>query len=293
MRLTHIIPTRGRPERLHETIGRTVPNLGRDDTRLLICVDDDDHMTIAALASLSSHGGRIVISIKPREDSRGEKYDRALTEAPADLYLLGVDTVPILTPGYDQILINGAHLFADGIGCVYGPMANSSFPTLQAITAKMADLIGYLYSHEYPFWFIDHELDDICRMTGRYTFVDVSMPPRPASQTIRMRDVSWWCSYFDAMTFERRKIAMKIIGSTENEHPEWYKSVLRTQCLATEHRSFSINNYVRSNAGAIESNRGEDTPPDPGYLRIKAKAEARLRDLFPELRQHAGLAPAA
>jgi hypothetical protein len=171
-------------------------------------------------------------------------------------------------------------------------MANLSFPTLQAITAKMAELIGYLYSHDYPFWFIDHELDDICRMTGRFTFVDIQMPPRPASQTIRMRDVAWWCSYFDAMTGERRKIARKIIDATENELPDWYKAVLRTQYPATEHRSFSINNGVRASAPQIEELRG-DAAPDPGYDRIKARAQAKLLRHLPELKQQAGLASAA
>ena len=283
MRLTHIIPTRGRPQRLIETIGQTERNIGRKDTRILVCVDDDDEDTLDALdrGIVSIAHERIIVSIRPREDSRGEKYDRALTEAPADLYLLGVDTVPILTPGYDQILLDSARLFPDGIGCVYGPMANFSFPTLQAITARMADLIGYLYSHEYPFWFIDHELDDICRITGRFTFVDVAMPRNSASQTIRMRDLAWWCDYFDAMTIERRKVAMRIIDACVDL--EWRKALLRTQHPVTEHRSFSINQYVRLNAPKIEQVRGDAAAPDPGYLRLKAAAEARLVRLLPEL----------
>ena len=203
MNLTMIIATRGRPELLAQTIEHTLPNISRDDTRVLICADDDDHPTIESFRKLSPDQ-RMTISVKPREDSRGEKYDRALIEAPADIYLPAVDCAPILTPGFDQIIINAARLFPDEIGCVYTPMVNASFPGLQAVTTKMVEKLGHIYSHEYPYWFIDHELDDIARMIGRYVCVDVNVstaPMRPA-RTIRMWDLAWWTSYFDAMTFE-------------------------------------------------------------------------------------------
>jgi FkbM family methyltransferase len=287
MKLTHIIPTRGRPDRLLETVRHTALNMARADTRMLICVDDDDQPTLDIIPLLCKADDRIAISIKPREDSRGEKYDRALTEAPADLYLLGVDTVPILTPSYDQIFVDAADLFPDRIGCVYGPMANLSFPTLQAITARMADLIGYLYSHEYPFWFVDHELHDLCTMTGRYVFVDVAMPQNRTMQTIRLREVAWWANYFDAMAIERRATAHKIIDAMSMS--EWEKAIRRTQYPVTELGSVKINNYVRGIADQIEKQRGEDLPPDAGYLRLKAAAEAKLRAMLPQLLQQAEL----
>ena len=49
----------------------------------------------------------------------------------------------------------------------------------QAPTAGLVAKLGYIYNPEYPFWFVDHELDDICRMIGRYVCVDVDVSTAP------------------------------------------------------------------------------------------------------------------
>ena len=286
MNLTMIVPTRGRPNLLLETLAHTILNVSREDTKILICVDDDDKPTIDALGRLPQDD-RVRVSIKPREDSRGEKYDRALTEAKADVYLLAVDCAPVLTPAFDQHIINAARLFPDGIGCVYTPMANASFPGYQAPTARLVEKLGYIYNPEYPYWFVDHELDDICRMIGRHVCVDIDVstaPLRPA-KTIRMHDLAFWTSYFDVMTLERRLKARDIINSTDFESPDWLKQVLCNSYQPIEARSYWINNNVRTNAAAIEAQRGETAPPDEGYLRAKAKADKKLIEVFAALKQ--------
>lgn len=288
MKLTMIIPTRGRPNLLLETLAHTILNVGRDDTRILICVDDDDKSTIECLGQLPTDD-RVKVSIKPREDSRGEKYNRALAEAEADVYLLAVDCAPILTSGFDQAIINAARLFPDGIGCVYTPMANASFPGYQAPTAGLVAKLGYIYNPEYPFWFVDHELDDICRMIGRYVCVDVDVQTsamRPA-KTIRLRDLEFWTRYFDLMTMERRLKARAIINAVDFECPQWMKAIMRDWYQPIEARSYWINNNVRNQAAEIEAQRGETAPPDEGYLRAKAKADKKLIEVFAALKRAA------
>lgn len=280
MALTINIITRGRPELLRQTITHTLPNIARDDTTLMVSVDEDDEPTLDSIKMLPKDL-RLHISCKPREDSRGEKYDRALTEAPAGVYLLAVDSTPILTPDFDQMIVNAANNFADGIGCVYTPMANASFPGYQAPTAKLVELIGYTYSHEYPYWFIDHELDDICRMIGRFAFVDVRTNPnatRPA-KTIRLRDLRWWMDYFDAGMTTRREIARRIIDSPDFDEPEWRKAMLRSQYPVTESRSLFLHHQMRPQAENIEKLRGTGGEPDEGYLRIFEKARQRLKEM--------------
>jgi hypothetical protein len=275
--LTVILPTRGRPDDLIRTLRQTLPHVTEPNTRFLVCADEDDPEL--ALIEPTRNMQRVIFSVRPRDDSRGEKYDRALTEAPGDLYLAGHDCVPILTPGFDHIMLEAAALYPDGIGCVYTPMLNASFPALQAITAKMVDLIGYIYSHDYPFWFIDHELDDIARMTGRYVCVDVQcdVASRRPGKTIRLRDLDFWTSYFDAMTLTRRNLAHRIIDALDA--PPWQKQVLRMAHPPIEARSYWINGHVRDQAKQIEAERGETGAPDEGYLRLKIAASERLHAL--------------
>ncbi len=289
MSLTVIIPTRDRPQLLLKTMASAIVNSVNHDTRILVCVDEDDTPTIDALAHALSGvkpDGRLCISVKPREDSRGEKYDRALTEAPGSVYLLGVDAAPIMTKGYDQLILDAASLFPDNIGCVYAPMANASFPSYQAPTAGLVKRLGGCYSREYAFWFVDHELDDICRMIGRYVCVDINVDchsMRPG-KTLRLRELEFWTTYFDLMTLERRLKARDIIMSPDFQAPDWQKTVLCNSYQPIESRSYWINSNVRNNAAYIEKQRGDPGPPDEGYLRVKRKAENKLTNTLAALR---------
>lgn len=279
MKLTIGVATRNRPELLRQTLEDMLPNVSRDDTRILILADEDDKVTLDGIKRLPTDS-RLTVSVRPREESRGEKYDRVITEAPADLYLPAVDHSPILTPAFDQILINTARLFPDGIGCVYTPMVNASFPGLQAPTAKLVDKLGGIYNREYPYWFIDHELDDICRMIGRFAFADVrySDRRRPGT-TIRMYDVAFWARYYEIMRDERVARALAIIDDPEFECPDWYRQVLKTQHPVVTARSAFINGGVIQDAAHIERERGDKNPQDEGYKRAKARALQKVSDL--------------
>jgi hypothetical protein len=104
VKLTINIATRGRPELLRMTVERTLPNMKLASTTLMISADSDDQATIDSFRDYP-RDERVTFCVGEREDSRGEKYDRALTERPADVYLPAVDCAPILTPGFDQMNI--------------------------------------------------------------------------------------------------------------------------------------------------------------------------------------------
>lgn len=254
----------------------------------MVSVDDDDKETIDSLPKLPP---QVMVSVAPREDSRGAKYDRALSVAPADVYLPAVDCAPLLTDGFDQIILDKAALFPDGIGVVHTPfLGRGTFPPgLQAITAGLVRKLGYIYNHEYPFWFIDHEIHDIGRLIGRYFQANVDFRPelwRPAN-TIRLRDVAFWATYYDMMALERRAKARAIIKGQDFLTPDWQKFDLLENFQVIENEAFNINQNVRNSAAHLEAQRGDKGPPDEGYLRAKAKAEAKLNELHSKLRKAA------
>lgn len=278
MTLTVVIATRGRPEILNATLQHFVANCELDSTKILVCVDSDDDATISHLAAMPQHP-RMIYSVKTREDTRGKKYDRALIEAPADLYLVAVDHSPVLTKGYDRILLETAAGFPDGIGCVCTLPANASFPYLQAVTAKFAGLMGYIQPPQFPFWFIDHWLDDVARMTGRYAMADVVVDSsaRPG-KTTGLRDLVFWASYFDMLAVERREQANRIIDASDD--PAWRKKMLKANFPMIEYRSVWINDLVRGEALNMQAQRGDEEPRSEGYLRaLKAAVEDWQRRL--------------
>lgn len=259
MSLTIALATRGRHERLAWTINRTLDCIGRDDTRLVVLVDEDDHPT----NGLTVRDERVLVSVAPREDTLGGKYNRALKLAPANVYMAMVDYAPHVTPGFDQLILDAAALFPDGIGVVYNHMANLSFPSLNAVTARWAELTGGLYPEVFPYWFVDHWLDDLARMTDRIACAEVAVDVSQRPGTQEQREPAFWAIVFDALALERRRIANLIIDAMDE--PEWRKRVLRSRMHLVEERSRLVNTIVRNMSASEEST-------DPRYQRIRANA---------------------
>src|SRR5882672_1587271 len=151
--------TRGRPTRLLDTVTRTLANIVNPNTVLMVSVDLDDAPSTDILVA-SPVADKIKINFAQREDTLGAKYNRAL-QIPADIYMPMVDhTVPV-TMGFDQLILDAASLFPDGIGAVHTQMANASFAAYNALTAKWVEITGEIYPTYFPYWFVDHWTDDL------------------------------------------------------------------------------------------------------------------------------------
>lgn len=273
MRLTTIINTRGRPDLLRDTVEATVAGMTEPETRLIVAVDEDDEVTLNDIAWLP-RDKRVLLNIEAREDTRGPKCDRALRIAPADIYMPVSDYTPIHRPGWDAVICEAAELFPEGIGCVQTLPINANFAGIQAPTAKLVELMGYIYPPHFPFWFIDHWLDDIVRMTGRAVTVDIGSDHFSLSgqrKTIGLREVGFWCDYYDALTPERFEQANRIIEALD-ETPAT-KRRLRSNFPTVDVRSRHLNFCVKTR------NLPDNDPPDERYLRVKAKAVEHLKQL--------------
>jgi len=247
MKLVISLPTRGRPQKLLETIRVSCSNLVLDNTVMLVHVDEDDIETKQALAdSWSSLDKHVRVTVAPREDTIGAKWNRALKE-PGDLYLVDADDAPWVTPGYDAKLLEAAARFPDGIGAVYGHLANASFPGVMGLTAKLCEKFGNrMFVEFFPYWFVDHWVDDIVRHLGRISFAEVRTDQTTVGQTQEMREPAWWATWFDAAYLVRRQIAHGIIDDADFQEPAWRKEMLKAQAPLIEDRSRWINDNVRA-----------------------------------------------
>lgn len=282
MRLTVTIASRGRPALLNQAIDAALSNAALPSTRVLAAVDQDDDATLAEVKERS----RLKISVRKREDSVGAKWNRALRELPADVTMMATDNSVIASPGYDREIIDAARLFPDGIGCVYTKMANASFPYYQAVTSRWADIVGRIYPTYFPYWFVDHWLDDVARMTGRIIMTDVVVDDtsRQGLRTTEMRDVRLWCALFDSLQEERREEARRLIAKMDDQ--PWRKALQLRSFPQVEARSLWINQMCRANAEAIENDRGAGAP-DERYARIKEVGSDRLRERIADLEREA------
>lgn len=270
MKLSIILATRGRPALLRQTVERTLLNIKCPDTRLIIAVDDDDMDSIVAASELSERSRRVITSVMPREDSLGEKYNNRMSVAPADVYLAMVDYAPHVTPGFDAKILDAASVYPDGIGVVYNHMANMSFPQINAVTHRLAELMGGMYPGHFPFWFVDHWLDDVAKMIDRIVFADVEIDTSARPGTMESREPFWWATFFDAMAAKRQEIALSIINAPDFADADWRKDMLVSRFPLIEYVSQAINDHVRAMPWAKDG--ADPARHDERYKRIKAAA---------------------
>lgn len=277
MKLCISLATRGRPEQLIETITKSAANLVLPNTVFMVQVDEDDKGTIDALGK-AALDKRIKVNVKPREDTIAAKWNRALQE-PADIYLVAADDDPYITPGYDGKLCAGASLFPDGIGMVYGHMANVSFSGVVAPTRGLTDKLGHIFPEVFPYWFVDHWTDDLAKLIGRIAFADVRTDQSNVGKTQEMREPGWWATWFDAGYRIRRQIAQQIIDGDDFQESMATKERLKQSAPLIEYKSRWINNNVRARNNELANWSGLDNT-DERYLRVRDRAVAMIPKLL-------------
>lgn len=261
-----------------ETIKRSVINWRHPETVLQVQVDEDDKTTIEALETfieLPIATQRIDINVKPREDTIAEKWNRVLS-IPADVYLVAADDDPYVTEGYDSLICRAAERFPDGIGMVYGHLANLSFSGAVAPTARLCDLMGgVIFPPLFPYWFVDHWTDDLARIIGRISFANIRTDQSKPGVTQEMREPGWWATFYDAAYLYRRRQAHDIIDNQEFICSEWQRDILKSHHPLIEVRSRMINQSVRNESGRLSAWAG-NLSVDERYNRVKRRAMAMV-----------------
>ncbi len=283
MQLTITVATRGRPDRLLNTVERTLRVMAEPNTQMVIAIDEDDEAT-QDIANKLEMDPRIIVDSRPREDAIGHKWDRGIQYG-GDVFFPQADYTAYITPAFDTKILEAASLFPDGIGVTYTRMANASFPRSQGATRALVDLLGFMYPPYFPYWFVDHWLHDIAQLIDRISFADVDVDPGPAKlPTQEMREVPWWATFFDSQRLVRRAQARAIIDSPVFKEPKWRKELLRHHYPLIEFRSQCINDTVRSMRWPAA------LPGGPRYDRLRARAAEMMRAEWPamerEMRAH-------
>ncbi len=285
MKLAISLATRGRPDRLIEALKVSSSNWTNKDTVLYVQLDEDDQtldQTLSLLRDIPSVLDNIIIpNVAPREDTVAAKWNR-ITDIPADVYAYHADDDPYTTLGYDQKILDAAARFPDGIGAVFGHLANMSFSCTYA--AKYVQKLGFLLPEYFPYWFCDHWTDDLAKMIGRISFANIRTDQSRPGVTLEMREPGWWATWFDAAYLMRRQQALSILNDPEFECPDWQKDLLIAGFPLIDSRSRMINHNVRQQNAQLSQWAG-NLKPDERYNRIKKRAV----DMVPHLLNDFGM----
>ena len=266
------LATRGRADLMLRTVSATVENIADERTRLLVFIDDDDLATRTAAGKFAAP---VVPVIRPRPLTVADKWNQML-ELPADAYLIMVDHSPHKTKGFDRKILDAVKLFDGGPGVVLGPQANMSFHCADVVTKAWADAVGYIYPPYFPYWFTDHWLEDVAKMTGLTELIDIAVDSSAKPFTSELREPSWWATFYDAARSLREADARRVLGISENT------VALRRASALISHRSVMINNTVRMQSAAL-SQMSRLSICDERYQRAKARALEMLPALLDTL----------
>jgi hypothetical protein len=275
-KLTIILATRSRPHLLVPTVRTTLKNVRNPETKLVVMADEDDEDTIITRKQLERMGAQMLVT--SRAMSLGEKFNSGMV-VDGDVYMVMVDYAPHVTEGFDQKILDAASIYPDGYAVVYNWWANLSFPGLNAVTRKLAARMGGIYPALYPYWFVDHHLDDVARMIGRIVFADVHIDVKARHETADKiwtkdkRDTWFWALLFDALAKERQDLAGSIIESRDFDETPARKRALLNNFPWIAHHSALVNSHARQDPGA-------SIPGDDWYDAVKAAGLAKLRSVL-------------
>lgn len=287
------LPTRGEAPHL-EAVARSYIELAADPEHVtvVVSVDNDDLAWVnnddpvwpegRVSAMQEKLGPRAIVSVAPREDCLGDKWNRALKVCPGDIYCVATDDNVVATKGWDEALRAGAALYPDDCGVIYyGEAPGAALPMCQAVTHGWADAFGGLYPSWFPFWFIDMWLDELAMMTGRMVWVDVAIRSCDGrGKTRGLRDVRYWNQFFDLTRPVREAQADQAIDELYKDMP-WMAWRLRGKGRLALRTVFEgRSQFIYAEAVEAQATRATENPEDARYVRIKARADAYIQSLY-------------
>lgn len=272
MKINVCVPTRGKKQYLAEYLGETLRNIAMPDTLAIVGCDSDDELPPLRP---SRH---MVLSVEPREDSLGAKYNRCARAYDADLYVLSMDDVAISTKGWDEILAKYAAFFKDGIGYLYigREIHGERLPSMLAVTRRVVDLIGFCPEY-FPFWWNNTWIDEIATLVQRIVPVPIETryplgvlpePPR--------RDVNFWAQFFDETRPMRVEQAYTLIQAMDDGPTA--KALLMAMMRPRMRQLALINSNLRDPEWQKAMEKVTE-PRDARHQRLMDKARAAVEKI--------------
>lgn len=266
IRLSVLLPTLGRPEKLAKAVGSLLKN-NRDGmpcgTELLIGFQDDDATSFSAVAGTFAVEGIRIFSW-PAPLTLARKVNRLAAEARGDI-LMAFPNDMTMAPGWAQNIIEVVDSHPEPtVFCALDPTM-PEFTTLPILRRSMMDAAGFMAAPWFPFWFTDTWWDEIGDMLWAKVAIDVGLQYQDGrGGTTGMRDLLFWARFFERTRGMRVETAEKL-GARVSQ------AVIR-QC------EMKVAHLVRPEFVKAWEERVEG-PPLPRYLEAKRQAEEFLAEI--------------
>ena len=231
-RIAVMIPTRGRPAMLGETISSFLIATRRPElVSFWIAVDDDDRTTQDYIDRVDVNSLPFSLNwvVLPRQPTLAMTWNllwQAVYDGPG-FYLGFIDDYLMLTQGWDDAVRDVLSQTPNRLGLGQIPDSFQKNPdTLTIIcgTAEWFNKLGYFVPPYFPFWFADTWLDQVATAAGLKFRLPLDVAPQGDAPpgTHRMRELGFWYKAFCAMTEERLDSAKQLALAAYAGDIPWY-----------------------------------------------------------------------
>lgn len=284
MKISVVIPTRGRPEQLWQAVTSLV-EAARDPARIdvLIGVDDDDAATVRAFAvgyeftdwSTTICGAPTRFIAAPRPDTLGAVTNNLAAKATGDIIMAFPDDFKI-SQGWDEALIHASNWAGDSPAAFYpNDPTHPDFPSIFAVNRAWLETVGFLCAPWFPYWFADTWIYEVGFLSRRLIQFHATVGDFASrGETIGLRDIAFWAQFFEAMRPFRERQAMEIAKRSGS-----YGSEAERALAFNTHRGelTHASEWLAAQAPRFETHYGAETgPPSDRYLRAKKAAQEFL-----------------
>ena len=263
MKLTCVIPTRGRPHLLVGCVQSFARmRSGKHEAEIVLAVDVDDNPTLAMAFDLRATFPMLSVRGYDRLQALGSYYNDVCRNHPADAYCAIGDDTLCTGVDWDDAIANAVTTDPKGLWwwtcdgprqCIYPVMSHGWYAAA-----------GRFFTDLFPFWFDDVWLREVAVMVfGReIDRIPCARLVDTVTRTTRMYDLRFWDDFYQATrparVAEARRIA-EALGLPNIAH------AVRPQ--------LGPNRKFREESEKTVELQGDVEPPSPGYLAAKKHAE--------------------
>lgn len=261
IRLSILLPSRGRPENLRRALCSMLANDAMPDgTELIVGADSDDPTADWLVPTVNGSARWMIGDSFP---TLAQKVNSLAAHARGDAMMVFPNDMVVTDPTWhERVKSVIENLREDSLIYAFVGAASeyASLPILRR--SQVADL-GWYAPPWFPFWFTDSWFTEIVRMSGRGYAVDLGIRHQAdVSGTQGLRDLAFWHGFFEQTRPERVVYAAKLRGE-----PVPAELIETCRRISMENPHPSTYEHYERNAEAI---------PTPRYAEAKAAAEAHL-----------------
>lgn len=262
MKIAVLIPSRGRATLLQSAVtGLCQRASWKHDIEIAVGCDADDPLTIGMAHILKLRGWPVTAHVAQRSASLGAIVDRLAALHPADVYCSLCDDVVPVTPNWDERIFEAWR--ARDAGVWWWGNARSTYAI---VSEKWRQAAGRIFTDLFPFWGDDIYLLQVWRYASGEPMLKIPATLEDIAQTrtTRMRDLREWIDFFWSLQGRRLSEGQAIarrLGWPVRDRPA-------IDLVPSPEFAKRID--------VIEATQGDQFPPTPEYLGIRARAQALM-----------------